>query len=304
MLSANFNFNTFSWKGVKLNIYKYLNDDLTNLELFINKISLENKKNLKKLDINYLINTIESSNAIIKFKDFNKSNKLIILSDLNFLFKNIRYKENDLKFEIEQFNLKNNYDLDLKNLSSFFTFSNKKISFKDANINFGRSNIIADLKFDFTKINEMTFQEISDSLFFNLNLKNSEIISSDFNSFYDKINISYVSKWVLNGELIGTLNNLTLNNIILTNDENIVKFSSLVKNLFSNNKDYDLSIDFNKIKTSSKTVDLIFPKIFGTIIPSSLNELGTFELVGIAKINSNQVESDFDLKVNNGSIKS
>ena len=58
MLSANFNFNTFSWKGVKLNIYKYLNDDLTNLELFINKISLENKKNLKKLDINYLINTI------------------------------------------------------------------------------------------------------------------------------------------------------------------------------------------------------------------------------------------------------
>ena len=71
-----------------------------------------------------MINTIESSNAIIKFKDFNKSNKLIVFSDLNFLFKDFFFIDNDLKFEIKNLNLKNNYELDLNNLSSFFSYSN------------------------------------------------------------------------------------------------------------------------------------------------------------------------------------
>ena len=138
MLSADFNFSSLSLEGVNLNIYKYLNDYQTNLEIFINKISIENKKSLKKSDLNYLINTIESSNAIIKFKDFNKSNKLIVFSDLNFLFKDFQFIDNDLKFEIKNLNLKNNYELDLNNLSSFFTYSNRKILFKDSKIELGR----------------------------------------------------------------------------------------------------------------------------------------------------------------------
>jgi hypothetical protein len=304
MLSADFNFRSLSLEGVNLNIYKYLNDNLTNLELFINKISLENKENLKKSDLNYLINTIESSDAIIRFKDFNKSNKMIVVSDLNFLFKDFRFIENDLKFEIEQLNLKNNYTVDLNNLSSFFNFSNKKILLKDANIKFGGSNLNADLEFDFSKINEMNFQEISDSLFFDFNLKKSEIISSDFNSFYDKINKAYVSKWVLSGGLNGTLNEMSLNNIFFSNKRNQINFNSSIVDLFSNNKDYNLTLDFKKIDTSSELVNLIFPQIFGTIIPSSLKSLGSFSLNGVAKISSNKVESDFDLKVNQGSIKS
>ena len=304
MLSADFNFSSLSLEGVNLNIYKYLNDYQTNLEIFINKISIENKKSLKKSDLNYLINTIESSNAIIKFKDFNKSNKLIVISDLNFSFKDFEFMENDLKFEIEQLNLKNNYELDLNNLSSFFSYSNKKILFKDSKIELGGSNLNADLEFDFSKITEMSSQEISDSLLFDFNFKNSEIITSDFNSFYNKINKAYVSRWTLSGDVKGTLNELSLNKFLLYNEENEINFNSSILNLFSNNKDYNLTLDFNKIETSSEIVNLIFPQIFGTIIPSSLKSLGRFSLDGVAKINSNQVESDFDLKINQGSIKS
>jgi len=304
ILSADFNFSSLSLEGVNLNIYKYLKDDQTNLEIFFNKISIENKENIKKSDLNYLINTIKSSNAIIKFKDFNKSNKLIVISDLNFSFKDFEFMENDLKFEIEQLNLKNNYELDLNNLSSFFSYSNKKFLFKDSKIELGGSNLNADLEFDFSKITEMSFQEISDSLLFDFNFKNSEIITSDFNSFYNKINKAYVSRWTLSGDVKGTLNELSLNKFLLYNEENEINFNSSILNLFSNNKDYNLTLDFNKIETSSEIVNLIFPQIFGTIIPSSLKSLGRFSLDGVAKINSNQVESDFDLKINQGSIKS
>ena len=304
ILSADFNFSSLSLEGVNLNIYKYLKDDQTNLEIFFNKISIENKENIKKSDLNYLINTIKSSNAIIKFKDFNKSNKLIVISDLNFSFKDFEFMENDLKFEIEQLNLKNNYELDLNNLSSFFSYSNKKILFKDSKIELGGSNLNADLEFDFSKITEMSSQQISDSLLFDFNFKNSEIITSDFNSFYNKINKAYVSRWTLSGDVKGTLNELSLNKFLLYNEENEINFNSSILNLFSNNKDYNLTLDFNKIETSSEIVNLIFPQIFGTIIPSSLKSLGRFSLDGVAKINSNQVESDFDLKINQGSIKS
>ena len=111
-----------------------------------------------------MINTIKSSNAIIKFKDFNKSNNLIVVSDLNFLFKDFQFIDNDLKFEIEQLNLKNNYELDLNNLSSFFSYSNKKILFEDSEIELGGSNLNVDLEFDFSKIMEMNFKEISWSI--------------------------------------------------------------------------------------------------------------------------------------------
>ena len=304
MLSADFNFSSLSLEGVNLNIYKYLNDYQTNLEIFINKISIENKKSLKKSDLNYLINTIESSNAIIKFKDFNKSNKLIVFSDLNFLFKDFQFIDNDLKFEIKNLNLKNNYELDLNNLSSFFSYSNRKILFKDSKIELGGSNLNADIEFDFSKIMNMNSQEISDSLLFEFNLKNSKIITSDFNSFYNKISNAYVSRWTLSGDFKGTLNDLSLTNILLYNEGNKISFNSSFINLFSTNNDYNLTVDFKKIDTSSEIVNLIFPQIFGTVIPSSLKNLGRFSLDGVAKINSNQVESDFDLKVNQGSIKS
>ncbi len=157
---------------------------------------------------------------------------------------------------------------------------------------------------NFSKIMEMNFKEISDSLLFEFNFKNSKIISSDFNSFYDKISNAYVSRWTLSGDLKGTLNEFYLNNILFYNDKNKINFNSSIINLFSNNKDYSLNVDIKKIDTSSEIVDLIFPQIFGTIIPSSLKSLGRFSLEGLAKINSNQVESDFDLNVNQGSIKS
>ena len=162
----------------------------------------------------------------------------------------------------------------------------------------------ADIEFDFSKIMNMNSQEISDSLLFEFNLKNSKIITSDFNSFYNKISNAYVSRWTLSGDFKGTLNDLSLTNILLYNEGNKISFNSSFINLFSTNNDYNLTVDFKKIDTSSEIVNLIFPQIFGTVIPSSLKNLGRFSLDGVAKINSNQVESDFDLKVNQGSIKS
>ena len=304
MLSADFNFNSLSLEGLNLNIYKYLDEDQTNLEIFLDKINRQNEENLTNVDLNYLIDKIEFLNAVIKYKDLNSNNNLIVFSELNFLLKDFKFRNNEINFELDNLSLKNNYTIDLKNVSSFFTYKDKKLQLKDSKIQLGSSNLNVDLEFDFSKINEMTFEKISDFLLFDLDFKNSKIITSDFNLFYNKINSSYVSEWVLNGKLKGTLNNLYLNKINFTNDENSVKFSSSIKYLFSKEKDYDLFINFNKINTSSKIVDLIFPKIFGTIIPSSLKNLGRFELGGIAKVSSNKVESDFDLKINDGSIKS
>ena len=103
---------------------------------------------------------------------------------------------------------------------------------------------------------------------------------------------------------MGNLNNLILNEITFTNENNYIKFNSSFKNLFNKNADYNLALSFDKINTSSQTVNLIFPQIFGTILPSSLKNIGRFNLEGLVKINSHQVESSFDLKINQGSIQS
>ena len=76
MLSSDFNFNSISLDGLTLNIYKYLDEDQTNLDIFIDKINIENKAELNNINFNYLIKKIESLNSTINYKDFNNSKKL------------------------------------------------------------------------------------------------------------------------------------------------------------------------------------------------------------------------------------
>ena len=76
MLSSDFNFNSISLDGLTLNIYKYLDEDQTNLDIFIDKINNENNAELNNINFNYLIKKIESLNSTINYKDFNNNKKL------------------------------------------------------------------------------------------------------------------------------------------------------------------------------------------------------------------------------------
>ena len=304
MLSSDFNFNSISLDGLTLNIYKYLDEDQTNLDIFIDKINNENKAELNNINFNYLIKKIESLNSTINYKDFNNNKKLAVISDLNFHLIDFELKNNNISVEINNLSLKNNLSEDLKSFSSIVTYSEKNLLLKESKIEFGNSKLRADLKFDFSNIDYLNYDKLFDSVYFDFSFKDSKIITADFNSFYKKINDSYNEEWVLNGSIIGNLNNLILNEIIFTNENNYIKFNSSFKNLFNKNADYDLALSFDKINTSSQTVNLIFPQIFGTILPSSLKNIGRFNLQGLAKINSNEVESNFNLKINQGSIQS
>ena len=65
-----------------------------------------------------------------------------------------------------------------------------------------------------------------------------------------------------------------------------------------------MNFNFRKIKTSSQEINAIVPEIFGTIIPSSVKKLGKFQFDGLITLNSNKIESDFNLNLERGIINS
>ena len=82
----------------------------------------------------------------------------------------------------------------------------------------------------------------------------------------------------------------------------MIKFDSKLLNIFDNEKDYLLDFEFQKVNISSQTLYSIVPELFGTIIPSSIRSLGKFKFDGSAMINTNKVDSKFNLSVQKGIV--
>jgi len=100
----------------------------------------------------------------------------------------------------------------------------------------------------------------------------------------------------------GFRNDFFIENTVFSNENNLIKFDSKFSNLFSDENDYLLDFDFKNINTSSQEINSVIPEIFGTIIPSSIKGLGEFKFDGSITINSNQVESDFNLSIQKGVV--
>ena len=65
-----------------------------------------------------------------------------------------------------------------------------------------------------------------------------------------------------------------------------------------------ISVDINKLKSSSTDLRKTYPGIFGDILPSSISDLGIFELSGYLKYSNNIIQSSFKLFTDKGSVTS
>ena len=83
----------------------------------------------------------------------------------------------------------------------------------------------------------------------------------------------------------GFLNELNINNTILSNQVSLIEFDSRISNLFSFKNNYSLSFIFKNINTSSFEIDSLIPEIFGTILPSSTKSIGNFKFKGSMSVN-------------------
>ncbi len=304
MISNDLNFKSIKFDGLQLNLVKYISEEKTNLEIFLDKLN-KNKKPVKiGGELNFEIQNVIGFNSNISFKDFNSFGNNFSISDLNIDFSNIKSFENNLNFNINNINCKNDLGFSLKDFSSNLILKGKEFYLNDIDLSYEKSNIKGDLYVDFSKINTENSVNISnlDSIYLDFKIADSKINPSDLSVFYDKIDKTYSDSWKLKSDINGFISNLNINKTVLSNNDNLIEFDAKLSNIFYDRDDYILDFKFDKINTSSQTINSIFPEIYGSIIPSSTKSLGKFNFNGNALINSYEVKSNFNLRIQEGTV--
>ena len=304
MISSDLNFKSIKFDGLQLKLVKYISEDKTNLEIFLEKLNNNKTKANIGDDLNFEIQNIIGFNSNISFKDFNSFRNNFFISDLNIDLSQIKLFENNLKFDINNINYKNDLGYSLKDFSSNLIFNKKEFYLNNIDFRYEKSNIKGDLFLDFSKINSensLNFASL-DSVYLDFKIVDSKINPSDLTIIYDKIDKSYSDSWNLTSEINGFISNLNINKTILSNNDNIIEFDANLSNIFKGKDDYVLNFHFDKINTSSQTINSILPEIFGTIIPTSTKTLGEFNFNGNTLINSYEVKSNFNLQIEEGTV--
>ena len=224
LISNDLNFRSIDFSGLKINIYKYLNEEQNNLQIFIDKLTNENKKVKSNSDLIYNINKISGNNSELTFKDFNLTENNFKLDNLNLELSNFIVSNNQIELNLNNLSFNNNEALVLKQLSSKLIFSKKDFKLNDLKLKYENSNIEGDLMLDLSRLDFSNLKNtnIYDSLYIDLKIKNSKIFPSDFNKFFNKINKSYSSAFMFESKINGFLNELNINNTIFSNQVSLI----------------------------------------------------------------------------------
>ena len=305
MMSSDLNFKSIEFEGLKINIFKYLSENENSLQIFLNKLNIDKKESEKKeSELNFIINEINGFNSEFLFKDFNSSKNNFKVSNINLDFSTVNFLSNQIDLDINSISFNNDLGFSLKQFSTKLSLGQENLIFDQLDIEYGNSNIEGDLYFDLSRIDifNLVDTNVFDSVYVNFKFKNSNVFPSDFHTLYKKINKNYSKSFSFSSNIKGFGNDLFVEKTILSNKNNLIEFDSKLSNLFKEENDYTLDFNFRNIKTSSQEISSIIPEIFGTIIPSSIKNLGKFQFDGLFIINSYEVESDFNLSLPKGIV--
>lgn len=304
LVSKELNFSSITFDGLDLKISTYLNEDQNSLEIFLKKLNKKNQGSLEKLNNSGFVSNVFAKNSSIKIVNHNTKNSRLKISNIDFSLIDFEFFDQDFNFIIDD--LKLNFDNRIE-LSSLKGKVNKKDSIlflENSKFSFGKSNVNGNLKLDYSNISSTDIYSFDfiNSTYINLEIVDSKISSFDLGKMLPNLKTNYDESWLVNTNIKGYLNDLFIENLLLENKNNTINFNSNIKNIFHDN--YSLTFDVINFDINSEEIDRVFPKFFGTVLPSSLKTFGRFKMDGYVDFKTDYVSSKFNLIIKQGLLKS
>lgn len=293
------NFGDITIDGLKFHIVTYLDEQDTNLDVFVAKFDSDNPKT-KPSDFLFSSSDITINNGFFKLVDENKETTNVLnLSDIyinatNFLINgpNVSTRINNLTF-----NSKNG--VSVKNMSANFEYGIDHMDFISLNLKTERSILKGNLRFDYER-EDLKFFE--DKVQLTANFIDSEVRLDELNKFYNEFGTGQQAKFSV--ELSGTLNDLSVKNLIYSSTTNTRIDGDIVfKNLFKSDTDsFSMDADFRNLASNYYDLKTIFPNLLGEAIPTVFNKLGRFSIRGPAFITNSEIIINSEIITEIGNI--
>ena len=304
LVSKELNFSSITFDGLDLKISTYLNEDQNSLEIFLKKLNKKNQESLEKLNNAGFVSNVFAKNSSIKIVNHNTKNSSLKISNIDFSLIDFEFFDQDFNFIIDDLKLNFDNRITLSSLKGKVNKEDSILFLENSKLSFGKSQVNGNLKLDYSNIISSDIYSIDfiNSTYINLELNDSEISSNDLGKMLTNLKTTYDETWLINSSVNGYLNDLFIDNLLLINKNNTIKLNSNIKNLFQDN--YSLTFNVLNFDINSREIDKIFPDFFGTVLPSSLKTFGRFKMDGFVDFKSDYLSSKFNLKINQGLIKS
>ena len=300
LLDGELIFGNIGLDGLVFNLKTYKKEKITNLDKFIDAFGTGKPPSEKHFLMTAQKAVISNGHFILtdenriipKDVDFTKLNASI--SDFKIYGPNVNTMINKMSFLDHR-------GVFVKNLSSKFSYTKKKIRLENLDLLTNESTLKAQVVLRY-KIED--FKNFNDKVQFDVKLQSSSIGSNDIRCFYKELGKNQI--FYTKALIKGTLNDLSLKNLKLVGSKNtringnvnfINLFGKIHQRFYMNGK-------FEKFSSTYDDLVTLLPNVLGKKLPINLKKLGLFNLKGNSQITASSINANFILATNLGLVKS
>ncbi len=295
------NFGDIDLNDAIFNIITYKGQTETNLDIFVARFDNENPRK-EKAQFLMSSSDVSINNGIFRLIDENKETpKVLEFDKLNINATNFLINGSDVSMRVNTLNFIDSRGLQMKNLTTNFSYTTSEMNFKDLDIKTKSSSLNGNLQFNYKRED---LKHFVDKVNVVANFKEMNVSFNELNVFYNE----FGSNQRVRGSVAvtGTLNDLNANKLRLQTISNTKIYGDVnFKNLF-NSKDNNFSMngDFSNLTSSYRDLKRLLPNVLGSTIPSAFEKLGVFKINGQTNITSSKINARLEIDTELGIVNS
>ena len=275
VMNGNLIFSNIEADGLVMDMKTYKGDTLSNLDVFVSRFDSGDPPSKEPFIMR--ANTIRLKNGYFRVCDFNttagESPVLVEIEGIAGQVTDFEIVDSDVKLQMKHGSLLYGKHLKVDDLSTNFHYADTLISIDKTLLKTPFSTIDADLSF---APYEGSYADFLNKVMIKATLRNSLISTNDLNGFYDGFAMEKTLE--AEGELSGTLNNLSIKDIHLYHESTAIEGEGiLLRNAFSPEKDFVFWGNFPHFSSSYGDITALMPKVLGESLPEDLRYFGLFE---------------------------
>ena len=293
-------FGKISTEDLSFNIITYKDESKTNFDVFLDSFESGKPSTSKFL---MTATSVVLKNAHFIQIDLNSKVKIDAdFSEINGVVNNFKLFGPDLFIDVEKLMFTDYRGLKVQNLTSKFTYTKKymKLENLDLQTEFSKFKGAVTLSY-----HREDFTDFNNKVVFDVQSDKALIATNDIRFFTDAL--AKNKTFDLKATIHGTLNNLQLTKLQLSDDSNTKIFGTvLFKNLLQkpNRGDFYMKGNFSKIESSYKNLVALLPNVLGKKLPSAMQKLGNFNISGFAEVTPKTIDTDLVLNSLLGKVNS
>ncbi|MBL4938804.1 MAG: translocation/assembly module TamB [Lutibacter sp.] len=291
VLNNKLEFGQISLANFILNIKTYKGESDDALTIFADKFD-DGKDSDKTSTFLLTATNLKFEKGYVEIVDENRQNENpLFFKNINGKTKNFKVKGPNVYTVIEELSFVENHFIEIKNLSSDFTYTKSFMNFLNTKLETENSSILIDLIFSYKR---EYFSDFNNKVTIEADVKKADVSLIDLKKYYNELGTDDVLHFTT--KITGKLNDFVTHNLALTTDKGAIINGTLnFKNSFNRENGFSLEGSLTNLTSDYEHLKLLLPKILGEKLPSSFEKFGRFSINGKIYLTESLVNAQLTL---------